>query len=124
MSSEVETSQYFDHEQEIELVRLPTLSPLPSRRNRLCRSSHSLHSWTSLGMTRNVSGGASLAIVSDRSACGNRLWPKAGGSFRFYRAAQADGSTAVGTPRYQRSTRARCDGQSATRRIRPPGIAH
>jgi len=46
MSSEVETSQYFDHEQEIELVRLPTLSPLPSRRNRPCRSSRSLHSST------------------------------------------------------------------------------
>src|SRR5205823_14885290 len=56
MSTEVETSlNIYDQQQyEIELVRLPTLSPLPSRHNRPCRSSHSLHSSTSLGMTKGV----------------------------------------------------------------------
>src|SRR5438874_155481 len=51
MSSGVETSLNISETVSIELVRLPTLSPLPSRRNRSCRSSHSLHSSTSLGMT-------------------------------------------------------------------------
>src|SRR5260370_42477962 len=52
MSSGVETSlNISDKQQSIRLVRLPTLSPLPSRRNRPCRSPHSLHSSTSLGMT-------------------------------------------------------------------------
>src|ERR1700730_6088754 len=54
MSTEVETSlDISDRKQsEIELVRLPTLSPLPSRHNCPCRSSRSLHSSTSLGMTK------------------------------------------------------------------------
>src|SRR6266446_152972 len=52
MSSGVETSLTIslgeDSQKylEIELVRLPTLSPLPSRRNRPCRSPRSLHSST------------------------------------------------------------------------------
>src|SRR5437660_9359489 len=51
MSSGVETSLNISETVSIELVRHPTLSPLPSRRNRSCRSSRALHSSTSLGMT-------------------------------------------------------------------------
>src|SRR5439155_923746 len=47
-------SRYFgDKYLEIELVRLPPHSPLPSRLRRPCRSSQSLHSSTPLGITKD-----------------------------------------------------------------------
>src|SRR5437762_14026491 len=69
MPSEVETSLTISvaasavgKHLEIELVRLPTHSPLPSRLRRPCRSSHSLHSSTERVLSE-VEGLGMTAIV-------------------------------------------------------------
>ena len=76
MSSEVETSLDISPSGiEIELVRPPTLSPLPSRPNGPCRSPRSLHSSTEpalsevegLGMTTcRYSKSLSFAVANER----------------------------------------------------------
>jgi len=51
MVSEVEASLYIFLINGIDWTRSSHLSPLPSRHNRSCRSSRSLHSSAPLGMT-------------------------------------------------------------------------